>query len=205
MLRCGVLLMARTGRWSPTVVYGEQHIHQMIGCLILDAVKTRCSKELRANDRHELCWRRFFWHEPRCFGGRARAPFHGRKFQVCHVSIAVLEHLAYPDVAVAEAFRVLKPAEFLSGPWLSWKPFHLDSYFHMTHLGTLRVLQQAGFKVKALAPNRRWTGLRAMAEMILFPGVRSSSGTCWSHLRKQPVTRYPTSHPASVPHLARVA
>ncbi len=49
----------------------------------------------------------------------------------------------------------------------------MDSHYHMTHLGTHRALSQAGFDVVAIAPNRQWTGLYALAEMALFPGLRT--------------------------------
>jgi SAM-dependent methyltransferase len=135
-------------------------------------------------------------------------PFKNATFKFI-MSIAVLEHLAFPDVAIAEAFRVLMPGGIFVGTVAFLEPFHMDSYFHMTHLGTLRVLQEAGFKVIALAPNRRWTGLRAMAEMVLFPGVPQQL----RHLFVAPAQRVSNllykigrliGHPTSVPDLARV-
>lgn len=97
-------------------------------------------------------------------------PFRSESFDFV-LSIAVLEHLAYPDVAMAEVFRVLKPGGVFVGTVAFLESFHMNSYFHMTHLGTLRVLDQSGFDVQAIAPNAEWSGLRAQAEMALFPGT----------------------------------
>jgi SAM-dependent methyltransferase len=97
-------------------------------------------------------------------------PFKSKSFDFV-LSIAVLEHLAFPDVAMAEVYRVLKPGGIFIGTVAFLETFHMNSYFHMTHLGTLRVLDQSGFEVDVIAPNTQWSGLRAQAEMALFPGL----------------------------------
>ncbi|MEZ2131162.1 MULTISPECIES: class I SAM-dependent methyltransferase [unclassified Sinorhizobium] len=100
-------------------------------------------------------------------------PFKNQSFDFV-LSIAVLEHLAFPDVAMEEAFRVLKPGRIFIGTVAFLEPFHMDSYYHMTHLGTARVLTHAGFEIVAMAPNMEWSGIRAQAEMSLYPGLPRS-------------------------------
>lgn len=110
----------------------------------------------------------FTGDEPDLLADAHALPFKDASFDII-LSMAVLEHLEFPDVAMAEAWRVLKPGGTFIGSVAFLETFHMDSYFHMTHLGTSRVLRDAGFEVVALAPNRHWTGLRAQAAMSLFP------------------------------------
>lgn len=98
-----------------------------------------------------------------------RLPFSDGSVDVV-VAISVLEHLRSPAVALREILRVLRPGGALIGSVALIEPFHMDSYFHHTHLGTLESLSAAGFVVDAVSPTDDWGGLQAMAEMALFPG-----------------------------------
>ena len=97
-------------------------------------------------------------------------PFKDTSFDLI-MSMAVLEHLANPDVVMGEAYRVLKPGGIFTGSVAFLEPFHGDSHFHMTHLGLMRILRDAGFELLTVAPNRQWTGMRALAELCLLPAV----------------------------------
>lgn len=97
-------------------------------------------------------------------------PLKGNSFELVAM-IAALEHFAVPDIVVSEVSRVLKPGGVLIGTSAFLEPFHGNSFAHFTHLGLYRTLRDAGLDVITVAPNRRWSGIRALAEMALFPFV----------------------------------
>ena len=97
-------------------------------------------------------------------------PFHDASFD-CILSIAVFEHLRFPLVAMAEAFRALAPGGTFLGTVAFLEPFHSDSLYHHSHLGVLNALRFAGFEVSRVAPSEPfWSALDALAHMGLFPG-----------------------------------
>lgn len=98
-------------------------------------------------------------------------PFADKSFDFV-VSLAVLEHLQYPSVALREVYRTMKPGATFLGSVTYLAPFHDSaSYFNMTHEGLYSSLLDAGFEVDVVAGEKSYMGIHAVCYSGLFLGA----------------------------------
>jgi SAM-dependent methyltransferase len=94
-------------------------------------------------------------------------PFKDASFDVVF-SMAVLEHVQNPFLALSEVFRVLKPGGAFLGVAAFGEPFHA-SYFHASPWGIASLLHASGFRL-----HRLWScrdTLDALADMAVYPKI----------------------------------
>ncbi len=85
------------------------------------------------------------------------------------LSMAVLEHLQYPFIATREVMRVLRPGGIYLGTVAFLEPFHGNSFYHHTHLGTANSIASSGLEIEFISPAVGWPGIYALARSGLFP------------------------------------
>ena len=98
-------------------------------------------------------------------------PFRDQSFDLVYCA-AVFEHLACPHLAAQEAMRVLKPGGHFLGNCSFLEPWHDRSYYHMSPLGVIELLTQAGFQIDHIWPGRGYTAYRAIPSMSLRKQLR---------------------------------
>ena len=94
-------------------------------------------------------------------------PFQDASFDV-GFSMAVLEHVHNPFLALSEVFRVLKPGGVFLGVASFGEPFHA-SYFHASPWGIASLMHASGFVL-----HRLWScrdTLDALADMSGYPKI----------------------------------
>jgi ubiquinone/menaquinone biosynthesis C-methylase UbiE len=73
-------------------------------------------------------------------------PFRNNEFDIVY-SAATFEHYYNPWQVAREVARVLRPGGLFCGLIAFIQPWHGDSYYHFTHLGTEQMLREAGFEI----------------------------------------------------------
>jgi len=95
-------------------------------------------------------------------------PFKDHSFEFV-LSMAVLEHIQYPFIAMKEIYRVIKPEGKFIGTVAFLEPFHGNSFYHHTHLGIFNSLNFAGFHVKTVAPRKGWPVMMNLLKIGVLP------------------------------------
>lgn len=99
-------------------------------------------------------------------------PFQGGTFDLLF-SVATLECLQYPNLAVQEAVRVLRPGGRFMASVAFLTPYIPLTQFHWSYVGALNTLRTAGLTVEIVSADRDWTLLEAGAHLGLFPRMPS--------------------------------
>lgn len=91
-------------------------------------------------------------------------PFQDNQLDLVY-SAAVTEHLACPYLVAQEIARVLKPGGYYLGNVSFLEPWHDSSFFHMSPLGAIELLIQAGFEIKYVWPEKGYSAYRSTFAM----------------------------------------
>jgi len=97
-------------------------------------------------------------------------PFKDETFKFAH-SYSVFEHLQNPFLAANELYRVMEKGGTCFIAIANLIPFHMDSFFHMTHFGVLNLFKSVGFNVLQVA-GANWNAYDAISSMGGLPGPR---------------------------------
>jgi SAM-dependent methyltransferase/uncharacterized protein YbaR (Trm112 family) len=97
-------------------------------------------------------------------------PFGDGAIAAC-CTFAVLEHVRVPHLVAQELARVLRPGGTLVGTVAFLEPLHAGSHFHHTHLGTLEILNNAGFVDVQVEANADWRATDALYGMYTARGI----------------------------------
>jgi SAM-dependent methyltransferase len=103
-------------------------------------------------------------------------PFKDETFDLVF-SVAVIECLQYPQLAMREAARVLRPGGHVMASVAFLTPYIPLTQFHWSYVGALNVLRAAGLTVELISADRDWTLLEAGAHVGLFPRMPSRLAT----------------------------
>ena len=82
------------------------------------------------------------------------------------ISLAVLEHVQHPILAVQEIGRVLRHGARFVGSVAFLQPFHDYSYSHLSHLGIFTILSSCKFEVEVVAPSKEYSVLIANSRQL---------------------------------------
>jgi len=105
---------------------------------------------------------------PDVLGYGEALPFADESFDFV-LAIAVLPHAQHPTLVVQEISRVLRPGSLFIGTAQFLEPCYMASRHHVSALGLIDWLDDAGLEILHLEPNRDWDGLMAINRMGYLP------------------------------------
>ena len=97
-----------------------------------------------------------------------RLPFRAETFDLVY-TMATLEHVRYPPLAIGEISRVLRPGGHLVGASGWTLPYVERAYFSSSHVGLASLLVEAGLEPTCIWGDSDWPGIQANFALGLFP------------------------------------